>query len=165
MTKLRTVGVVAAFIAACGAGGFIAGATLDERCQTDTATKVAEPFAAARGAKAAEAAYNTYIIAAGVADKAYWAEQAAGDFATKYRGDEGAVWNDAIDVWNAAFTVYTAARDVAMIECFAAYTAYHAAAEAAGTTRAVYPAAAVAAAEAACDAFDAVCVCMRPSRH
>jgi len=39
MTKLRTVGVVAAFIAACGAGGFIAGAALDERCRTDTATK------------------------------------------------------------------------------------------------------------------------------
>ena len=36
MTKTRTVGIVAAFIAACGVGGFIAGASLDERCRTDT---------------------------------------------------------------------------------------------------------------------------------
>ena len=42
MTKTRTVGIVAAFIAACGVGGFIAGAALDERCRTDTATTEAK---------------------------------------------------------------------------------------------------------------------------
>jgi len=66
MTKLRTVGVVAAFIATCGAGGFIAGATLDERCRTDTATKVDDDTAFTvyvEAIDATEAAWDVRAVA------------------------------------------------------------------------------------------------------
>jgi len=130
MTKLRTVGIVAAFIAACGAGGFIAGAALDERCRTDTATMClndedAALLAKAAAVEAASAIYEAAVKAAEIAYTAYYRRlNLVAIAANTVEGDDEAATDAAVkaatDAADAALAVYKAV-DRAVEAAFAVY--------------------------------------------